>query len=597
MKKHLHWLLLLPLFAVLGEQQLDYMGYVKDDTFISMRYARNLATGHGMVFNYGQKLEGYTNFLWVILTVPAYWLKVDPLTWVKGMGCLFGQLGIVVTYALGRHLAGDRSDLFAWLAAAGYAFSASVVLWSTAGLEPTLMAVLCSGGTLFGMRLAARSPGDPGARKDALIAGLLLAAAGLTRPDAHAVVLVAAAAGVIDALRRRDKFRPWLLCAGVITAILGPYHLWRILYFGELLPNTFYIKAAAGPEVWEQGRQFALGLLGFTSNSGFFALAALSFLVALVTSLLRLRDRSAPSATAEGSEEPAVRSRLSDRNPARYWAFVLAVLFLLYLVKIGRDEMKWYRLYLPVFPLVLALGSDGLRWVAGGVHRAAGTLVGLGRGLRVGLFLAWLPVVLGLAWLTFSLNNDLLEQKRDWHNRYVDSSKKSFQAMGAYISARSEPGDVVLFQDMGAAPFSAGELRWVDTIGILDRTVAREHAAIGLNPFMRGLKRRSPGGAEAISDLDKRLRDYFFDQDPDWIAMVAYVGKRGGKRKKIRRSFRKAKGDKEREAKLFINRVKSNAHAHGIARDRRFRDHFSYEKAWMRNRGGYWLVLYRRNEP
>jgi len=155
-------LLLLPLCYLLYEQQQAYMGYVKDDTFISMRYARNFAEGRGLVFNYGQKLEGYTNFLWVMLTAPSYWLGVDPLAWVKGMGCLFGQLGIFVTYAIGRHFAGGRLDPFAWLGAAGYAFSASVVLWSTAGLEPTLMALLCSGGTLLAMQLAVAAPGDCG---------------------------------------------------------------------------------------------------------------------------------------------------------------------------------------------------------------------------------------------------------------------------------------------------------------------------------------------------------------------------------------------------------------------------------------------------
>lgn len=586
--------LLLVLSALLLDQQLSYMGYVKDDTFISMRYARNLAEGHGMVFNYGQKLEGYTNFLWVILTVPAYWLKVDPLVWVKTLACLFGQLGIFVTWALGRHLAGGRLDPFAWLGAAGFALSATVVLWSTAGLEPTLMAVLCSGGTLLAMQLAAAAPGDPANRRRAILAGVVLALAGLARPDAHAVVLVAAGAGIVDWLRQRAKLKAWLICAGVIAAILGPYHLWRILYFGDLVPNTFYIKAAAGPEVWDKGKDFALGLMGFTSNPGAFALAGLAGLAALGTSGWALVRRSGGVAsTPESAPLPQ-----TARNFSRIWALVLCVIFLLYLVKIGRDEMKWYRLYLPVFPLLLALAGDGLRWAAWGLSSAfsrglwtAATTEGLLR--RQLLFAFFLPVVAGGAWVALEVNNELLDKKRDWHNGYVESSERTFQAMGRYIAERSDPGTVVLFQDMGGAPFAGGDLRWVDTIGILDRTVAREHAEIGLNPFMRGIKRRQPGGTEQIAKMDGRLRDYFFDQDPDWIAMVAYVSKGGKKRKKIRRKFRSARGDKKKEAKLFINRVRSNSHAHGIARDPRFED-FTYEKAWMRNKGGYNLVLYRR---
>ena len=602
-------LLLLPLCYLLYEQQQAYMGYVKDDTFISMRYARNFAEGRGLVFNYGQKLEGYTNFLWVMLTAPSYWLGVDPLAWVKGMGCLFGQLGIFVTYAIGRHFAGGRLDPFAWLGAAAYAFSASVVLWSTAGLEPTLMALLCSGGTLLAMQLAAAAPGDPANRRRAIAAGIVLAFAGLGRPDAHAVVLVAAGAGLIDWLRCREKFRSWVLCATVITAILGPYHLGRILYFGDLLPNTFYIKAAAGPEVWKQGQDFALGLLGFTSNSYAFALAGLALLATILCAIYaRLR---ASRRAAEGQDESAGRppeahdengaglATQAERNFSKLWAAALCVIFLLYMVKIGRDEMKWYRLYLPVFPLLLALSGDGLRWISWATARVWGPGSWdepgrAGRLRRAKSLVIWVPVVLALAVGVYRTNDELLDKKADWHNRYVESSERTFHAMGRYIEKRSNEGDAVLFQDMGGAPFAGGSLRWVDTIGILDHTVAREHAAIGLNPFMRGIKRSTPGGAKAVRDMDARLRDYFFAQNPNWIATVAYVGKGGRKRTKIRRKFKAARGDKSREAKLFVSRVARNSHNHGLTGDPRFRSDFVYEKAWMRNRGGYWLVLYKR---
>jgi hypothetical protein len=280
---------------------------------------------------------------------------------------------------------------------------------------------------------------------------------------------------------------------------------------------------------------------------------------------------------------------------------VICVFFLLYLVKIGRDEMKWYRLYLPVFPLLLALAGDGLRWMSWGTARvlSAGSWDAPGPAgalRRAKGFVLWVPVVLALSVATYRVNDELLDKKADWHNRYVESSERTFHAMGRYIAKRSDPGTVVLFQDMGGAPFAGGDLRWVDTIGILDRTVAREHAAIGLNPFMRGIKRGTPGGAQAVRDMDARLRDYFFAQEPEWIATVAYVGKGGKNRPKIRRKFKQARGDKQRQAKLFAKRVRRNSHNHGLVSDPRFGEHFTYEKAWMRNRGGYWLVLYKRNQ-
>src|SRR3990172_10212365 len=38
-----------------------------DDAYISYRYAQNLSLGHGLVFNPGERVEGYSNFLFVIL--------------------------------------------------------------------------------------------------------------------------------------------------------------------------------------------------------------------------------------------------------------------------------------------------------------------------------------------------------------------------------------------------------------------------------------------------------------------------------------------------------------------------------------------------
>ena len=50
--------------------------FLTDDAFISFRYVRNLLEGHGLVFNPGEYVEGYTNFLW-ILELAALWGLFD----------------------------------------------------------------------------------------------------------------------------------------------------------------------------------------------------------------------------------------------------------------------------------------------------------------------------------------------------------------------------------------------------------------------------------------------------------------------------------------------------------------------------------------
>ena len=53
----------------------SYFYNVCDDSLISLQYARNFALGHGFVFNQGEYVEGFTNFLWVLFLAPLYWVS------------------------------------------------------------------------------------------------------------------------------------------------------------------------------------------------------------------------------------------------------------------------------------------------------------------------------------------------------------------------------------------------------------------------------------------------------------------------------------------------------------------------------------------
>ena len=65
-----------------------------DDAFISFRYVDNLVAGHGLVFNAGERVEGYTNFLWVILLAGLQSLGMDPIPASRLFGLIF--LGLTV---------------------------------------------------------------------------------------------------------------------------------------------------------------------------------------------------------------------------------------------------------------------------------------------------------------------------------------------------------------------------------------------------------------------------------------------------------------------------------------------------------------------
>jgi hypothetical protein len=63
--------------AWLAVRELHFAGWMDDDAFISFRYARNLVRGAGLVFNPGERVEGYTNFLWTVLLAGLHGLGAD----------------------------------------------------------------------------------------------------------------------------------------------------------------------------------------------------------------------------------------------------------------------------------------------------------------------------------------------------------------------------------------------------------------------------------------------------------------------------------------------------------------------------------------
>src|SRR5262249_54931824 len=74
--------------------------FVTDDAFISFVYSRNLAQHGQLVFNLGERVEGYTNFLWTVLLAAAMRLGLPPELGSRILGTLAGALGLVVAARL-----------------------------------------------------------------------------------------------------------------------------------------------------------------------------------------------------------------------------------------------------------------------------------------------------------------------------------------------------------------------------------------------------------------------------------------------------------------------------------------------------------------
>ena len=210
--------------------------FVSDDAFIAFRYARNLARGLGLVWNPGERVEGYSDFLLVVVLAGFHRLGADLVLVGRALSALAGVACVVLTGALARRLL-PGAPLAAAGAALVVAANPYVTAWGGAGLETTEFAALAMGAALpvTGRPLTAR--------RFALASALALALA-LTRPEGVAVY-VALTIAVFASARGELRERLAALAPGAaLFAVAGAaYFAWRVWYFGDWLPNTFYAKS------------------------------------------------------------------------------------------------------------------------------------------------------------------------------------------------------------------------------------------------------------------------------------------------------------------------------------------------------------------
>jgi len=175
----LPWLALLAWFSATA-------WFLCDDAFISFRYARNLLEGHGLVFNPGEYVEGYTNFLW-ILELAAIWkgLGIPPeqaAPWLS-VTCTIGVLAALGVWCA-RLPALRQRWLVAWMAFGLLCASATFAVWTSGGGLETRQFTLFIVVAVVCLSLWRNN------RLGLAVASLSLALAALTRPEGLLIGLV-----------------------------------------------------------------------------------------------------------------------------------------------------------------------------------------------------------------------------------------------------------------------------------------------------------------------------------------------------------------------------------------------------------------------
>ena len=222
-------------------------GYVEDDAFIHLEFARSLSEGHGFSFN-GELVNGDTAPLWVVLLAGVHAMGLGWITAVKVLDSIGVLLALTGVWRLARDLAaGSASQRYlAPAAVLMIGFNPYFVHWSFSGME----AAAALGVSLWAI-WAAFSPLDPGWR-GVWIGAVLLSVAPLLRPELALLAVVCGPAllyrawrlGAESGLTRRVVV---IIALGVLMAL--PTLLWMtyaVHSFGAIVPTTNAAKRGSG---------------------------------------------------------------------------------------------------------------------------------------------------------------------------------------------------------------------------------------------------------------------------------------------------------------------------------------------------------------
>jgi arabinofuranosyltransferase len=431
----------LPLIgAILSLTALAWrLRFVQDDAFISFRYAAHLAGGKGLVWNVGERVEGYTNFLWTLMLALAMRARLDPVAVSYAIGMVVFPATLFASFVLARRL--TRSDGLALVSVIAVGSNYTFAAYATGGLETCLQACLVTMAiTLAVSIVTGPCLGLPGVSALAVVSTLAL----LTRLDS---ILLLAGPLACVALACLQSPTSWsrrmtalITLAGIPAVTLGSWFAWKLAYYGEIFPNSFYLKVAHGTSI--------------PRGIYYIGAFAVTYLLVPFPVLWLMRMNRARRAL----------------NPQRSLLLVAPlILWTLYVVLIGGDFME-FRLAVPVWPIfaILAVASAS-RWLErpwSYVLIALFPIGSLAHALtfdRFEILSRGVVTIPGLA-------------------RQLDSPLQDWSGIGRYLHATiGGTGLRIAVTAAGAIPYYS-ELPSVDMLGVSDPWVARHGVRVGDRP-------------------------------------------------------------------------------------------------------------------
>jgi hypothetical protein len=407
-----------------------------DDAMISMRYAKNLANGHGLVWNPGEYVEGFTNLLWTLymsawhlLPIPANAMSLPiQLTSLVALIIAGTQIYKIIERVIesnGLRIAALAMVMFYW----------PLILWSLLGMEVGIITMML----MIAVRIVLK---DQQETRDLLMLYGLLGVMALVRFDTVIYLVAISAYLMWRDKTARTQHISYLLAT--LAIFIGGQTAWRLSYYGEIFPNTYYLKATGFPLMHRISRGL-YEIFNLAHQPGL-----LLFFLPIAWNLWR---------------------RTATTN---FFLILIGVAFA-YSAYVGGDAWEWYgganRYLLPVMPLYFILlfkFIEGL-W---GVLKDRIQLSSRGRSALaiasfVGLYIAFnAPNITG--WKAVSIEEILLIERPFEVPLHIPRVEQAL-----WLERNTKPGASIAVTWAGITPYFTNDRTFIDLFGKADKHIAR----------------------------------------------------------------------------------------------------------------------------
>lgn len=386
--------------------------FTTDDAYITLRYAHNWYYHHKLIWNVnGKPIEGYSNFLYVVLAYVSYAFHWNAMLFLKMLGAVSIMGSLVFTYLISRFW---LDTFFALIPSVILSTSGGEYYWAVSGLETLFFQWALLMTVYFFMRAMGflHCSENYISRKNdhrhfifLTLSFIGLCSVALARFDGLFALGMVGLLWIVQYPGAPFRSKEFILYFLGFFVLYGVYFGWRYHYFGSILPNTYLCKTYAF-------RQFDINtswytLLEFLKSFGLFVLFSTVFLI----------------------------QRFKKE------VLILLLCSLLYVALFyDTDFVLDYRSHysLPVLPYVLIFGVTGMLLV----------LKMFIQQITNGIKYCILAILIGLGAFAY-------HDKADIHHSALlyQQRNASRMAAAAYLNQQLKPKDRILLGDCGLIPF------------------------------------------------------------------------------------------------------------------------------------------------